>query len=65
MLKYRSGAKHYRHPLIGDLTFGFKAFDIATDPGQSMTTVEAGSPSEEALNLLAGWTAAQLSIQTA
>ena len=41
--------------------------DIATDPGQSMTilTVEAGSPSEEALNLLAGWTAAQLSIQTA
>lgn len=67
MLKYRSGAKHYRHPLVGDLTFGFKAFDIATDPGQSMTilTVEAGSASEEALNLLAGWTAAQLSIQTA
>jgi hypothetical protein len=67
VLKYRSGAKHYRHPLVGDLTFGFEAFDIATDPGQSMTilTVEAGSPSEEALNLLAGWTAAQLSIQTA
>jgi MmyB-like transcription regulator ligand binding domain len=33
VLKYRSGAKHYRHPLVGDLTFGFKAFDIATDPG--------------------------------
>jgi hypothetical protein len=28
-------------------------------------TVLPGSPSEEALNLLAGWTAAQLSIQTA
>jgi hypothetical protein len=31
----------------------------------TILTVEAGSLSEEALNLLAGWTAAQLSIQTA
>ena len=35
--------------LVGDLTFGFKAFDIATDPGQSMTilTVETGSPQKK------------------
>jgi transcriptional regulator with XRE-family HTH domain len=59
VLKYRSGAKHYHHPLVGDLTLGFEAFDIATDPGQSMTilTVEPGSPSEQALKLLASWTA--------
>ena len=64
---HRTGAKVYHHPVVGDLTLGFEAFDIATDPGQSMAilTVEAGSASEEALKLLASWTAPQLPVQTA
>ncbi|WLQ07574.1 helix-turn-helix transcriptional regulator [Arthrobacter oryzae] len=59
VLRYRSGIKRYHHPLVGDLSFGFEGFEIATDPGQLLTvlTVEPGSPSAAALNLLASWTA--------
>jgi transcriptional regulator with XRE-family HTH domain len=58
VLRYRSGAKHYHHPLVGDLTFGFEALDIATDPGQHLTvlTIEPGSATAEAINLLGSWT---------
>jgi len=58
VLKYRSGAKHYHHPIVGDLTFGFEALDIATDPGQHLTvlTIEPGSPTAEAIRLLDSWT---------
>ncbi|MGW9031408.1 helix-turn-helix transcriptional regulator [Streptomyces sp. NPDC055722] len=53
------GSKRYHHPLVGDLTLGFEALTPAGDTDQilGLYTVEPGSPSENALRLLASWTA--------
>ena len=54
-----SGVKHMRHPLVGELTLSFEALELVADPGLSMFVYAAvrGSKSEQALNLLASWTA--------
>ncbi|WP_405943140.1 helix-turn-helix domain-containing protein [Streptomyces sp. NBC_00207] len=53
------GSKRYHHPFAGDLTLGFEAFTPIGDPDQTLGlyTVEPGSPSDNALRVLAGWTA--------
>jgi transcriptional regulator with XRE-family HTH domain len=58
---YRSGIQSFRHPLAGDLTLSYDALEIPADPGQTIVayTAEPGSPSQQALNLLASWAAAQ------
>ncbi|MDY7101197.1 MAG: helix-turn-helix transcriptional regulator [Actinomycetota bacterium] len=54
---HRTGVKHFRHPLVGELTLGFESLDLSGDPGQKLLvyTAEPASPSQEALNLLASW----------
>lgn len=52
------GTKRYRHPLVGDLTLDC---DTWTDPDGSgqrlmVLTAETGSPSHDALGILASWT---------
>jgi transcriptional regulator with XRE-family HTH domain len=56
---HRSGTKRFHHPVVGDLTFNFEAFELPADPGQRMLvyTAEPGSPSHDALALLASWSA--------
>ncbi|GAB2724038.1 helix-turn-helix domain-containing protein [Streptomyces bullii] len=51
------GVKHMRHPLVGDLTLSFETFRLVDDGEQSLITyhAEPGSPSAEALRLLASW----------
>jgi transcriptional regulator with XRE-family HTH domain len=51
------GVKHLRHPLVGELKLNFEAFRLADDEGQALMTyhAEPGSPSAEALRLLASW----------
>nr|WP_208406462.1 helix-turn-helix transcriptional regulator [Amycolatopsis granulosa] len=53
------GTKSYRHPLVGDLVVNYECFMLPGDPDQILCvyTAEAGSASEAALRLLAGWTA--------
>lgn len=55
---HRSGIKRFHHRIVGDLTLNFEAFELAADPGQRMLvyTAEPGSPSHDALELLASWT---------
>jgi transcriptional regulator with XRE-family HTH domain len=55
---HRAGIKRLHHPLVGDLTLNFEGLELAADSGQRMNvyTAEPGSPSHEALNLLASWT---------
>lgn len=55
---HRSGIKRLHHPVVGDLTLNFEAFDLAADPGQRMLvySAEPGSTSLDALKLLASWT---------
>jgi MmyB-like transcription regulator ligand binding domain/Helix-turn-helix domain len=54
---HRTGVKRFHHPIVGDLTLGFEAFDLPADAGQRMLvyTAEPGSPSHDAMQLLASW----------
>ncbi|CAL9440505.1 hypothetical protein SUDANB6_02228 [Streptomyces sp. enrichment culture] len=51
------GTKRLRHPLAGELTLSFETFRLVDDGEQSLITyhAEPGSPSAEALRLLASW----------
>jgi len=53
------GTKHYRHHLVGDLTLDCDTWSSPDGSGQRLMvlTAEAGSPSDEALRILASWTA--------
>ncbi|MEV4286256.1 hypothetical protein AB0K40_12215 [Nonomuraea bangladeshensis] len=55
------GHEHFRHHVVGDLTLTYESMDLRAEPGLSMTiyTAEPGSPSEDALRLLASWSAPQ------
>lgn len=59
VFRYRSGAKLLTHADIGDFEFGYESFELSTDPGLVMLvyTVEPGSPSADALGMLASWAA--------
>ncbi|WP_308114796.1 helix-turn-helix transcriptional regulator [Rhodococcus opacus] len=58
---HRTGKKYFHHPVVGDLELSFDALQVpAADPA-TMTltayTAEPGSPSEDALTMLASWAA--------
>jgi MmyB-like transcription regulator ligand binding domain len=55
---HRTGTKRLHHPLVGDLTLTYEAFELPADAGQRINvyTAEPNSPSHEALGLLASWT---------
>jgi transcriptional regulator with XRE-family HTH domain len=54
-----SGVKHFHHPVVGDLTLAFDAMQLHAHPSLSLTAMSAepGSPDEDALKLLASWSA--------
>lgn len=56
---HRTGVKRFRHPVVGDLTLTFEALDLAADSGLRISayTAEPGTPSDDALNVLASWAA--------
>ena len=64
---HTSGVKRFHHPVVGDLELAFESFPLAADPGQSLLTytAEPGSPSQDALRLLASWAATTDDIQQA
>ncbi|WP_055493356.1 helix-turn-helix transcriptional regulator [Streptomyces sp. TP-A0356] len=51
------GLKQLRHALVGDLSLQFESFRVPDDGEQALVTyhAEPGSPSAEALRLLASW----------
>jgi transcriptional regulator with XRE-family HTH domain len=56
---HRTGTKRLHHPLVGDLTLDFEAFDLPGDEGQRLNvyTAPPDSPTAQALDLLASWNA--------
>jgi transcriptional regulator with XRE-family HTH domain len=54
-----TGTKHVHHPLVGELHLSFESMQLVADPGLTMFvySTEPGSKSEQALNLLASWSA--------
>jgi transcriptional regulator with XRE-family HTH domain len=64
---HTTGIKRLHHPVVGDLELAFETFPLAADPGQSLLTytAEPGSPSQDALHLLASWAATTDDLQQA
>jgi len=56
---HRTGTKRFQHPVVGDLTLTYEALDLAADSGLRISayTAEPGTPSDDALKLLATWAA--------
>jgi hypothetical protein len=56
---HRTGAKHLRHPVVGDLTLAYESMELTADQGLRLNaySAEPGSPSQDGLNLLASWAA--------
>lgn len=54
-----TGAKHFHHPVVGDLHLLFEALALSADAGLSLYVFspEPGSPSDDAIRLLASWAA--------
>jgi hypothetical protein len=59
--RHYAGAKSFVHPVVGRLELNYLTIELDGDPGLVMTTHPAtpGSPSSEALRLLASWAATE------
>ncbi|MGX1159475.1 helix-turn-helix protein [Arthrobacter sp. SLBN-100] len=65
--RHYSGTKFFQHPVVGLLELDYQVLDLEEDPGHTLTVYPAipGSPSEEALKLLASWAATEKIAETA
>jgi transcriptional regulator with XRE-family HTH domain len=56
---HRTGVKHIHHPFVGELELSYETLELSADDGLSVAvfTAEPGSASQQALDLLASWTA--------
>ncbi|MDR7161931.1 helix-turn-helix transcriptional regulator [Arthrobacter sp. BE255] len=59
--RHYSGAKAFHHSVVGPLELNYQAMELEDNPGHTLTVYPAipGSPSEEALKLLASWAATE------
>ena len=55
---HRTGVKRLHHPEVGDLTLAYESMELTADQGLRLNaySAEAGSSTQDALNLLASWT---------
>ena len=60
---HRTGRKRLYHPIVGGLDLSFEALELPADPGLRINvyTADPGTPSEDALKVLASWAATQRS----
>ena len=63
---HRSGQKRLRHPVVGQLDLDFEGLELASSPGLYLNvyTAAAGTPTADALKLLASWAASQQHLPT-
>lgn len=64
---HRSGLKRLHHPVVGDLDLNYESMDLPSEPGLVLNvyTAPAGSPSADALKVLASWAATNAAALTA
>ena len=63
---HRSGQKRLRHPVVGQLDLDFEGMELASSPGLHLNvyTAASGTPTADALKLLASWAASQERLPT-
>jgi transcriptional regulator with XRE-family HTH domain len=56
---HRTGHKHIRHPVVGELHLSYEVMDLPADPGLALVAfgADTGTPTDDALRLLASWAA--------
>jgi transcriptional regulator with XRE-family HTH domain len=56
---HQTGTKSFHHPVVGHIEVSFDSMELPADPGLTLTayTTEPGTPSHDALALLASWDA--------
>lgn len=56
---HHTGVKHFNHPNLGRIDVAFEAMPLPADPGLTLTaySAEPGTPSWDALRLMATWSA--------
>jgi transcriptional regulator with XRE-family HTH domain len=56
---HRTGRKHLRHPVVGELHLSYEVMELPADPGLALVafSAEAGSATDDALRFLARWAA--------
>jgi transcriptional regulator with XRE-family HTH domain len=61
---HHAGVKHFVHPVVGAVELAYHSMDLPSEPGLVLTVynAEPGSPSEDALRLLASWAADQVPV---
>ncbi|QYI96298.1 helix-turn-helix transcriptional regulator [Curtobacterium flaccumfaciens pv. flaccumfaciens] len=59
--RHYAGVKSFRHSVVGPLELHFQTLELAEDPGLSLTIYPAtpGSPTADALRVLASWAATE------
>ena len=62
---HSTGTKRLHHPIVGDLDLPFESLALPADHHQSLVTytAEPESPTQDALDLLASWTATHTAAQ--
>jgi transcriptional regulator with XRE-family HTH domain len=63
---HRSGRKRLRHPTVGQLDLDFEGLELPGEPGLHLNiyTAAAGTPTADALKLLASWAASHDDLPT-
>ena len=63
---HRSGHKRLRHPVAGQLDLDFEAMELSSEPGHYLNvyTAAAGTPTADAIKLLASWAASEEALPT-
>ncbi len=58
---HRSGQKRLRHPVVGQLDLNYESMELPSEPGLTLIvyTAPPGSPTADALKVLASWAATQ------
>ena len=65
--RHYAGTKFFQHPVVGLLELNYQVLGLEEDPGHTLTVYPAtpGSPSAEALKLLASWAVTENIAETA
>jgi MmyB-like transcription regulator ligand binding domain len=56
---HQTGTKRLHHPFVGELSLSYETMELSADSGLTMTvyTAEPASSSQDALDILASWSA--------